>query len=109
MRFYGDCEILEDVPPQRFEPAPHVDSCFIRINVREERIVPEAEEADFLKLIRCCFHMRRKTLANNLKACYGMSAEAVTAAIAAAGLKPQVRGEALTLKEMRTLCGILRG
>ena len=109
VRFYGDCEILEDVPPQRFEPAPHVDSCFIRIDLREKRIVPEEEEPDFRKLIRCCFHMRRKTLANNLKAVYGMSAEAAAAAIEAAGLKPQVRGEALTLEEIRTLCGILCG
>ena len=103
VRFYGDCEILEDVPPQRFEPAPHVDSSFIRISVRKERIVPEEEEADFLKLVRCCFHMRRKTLSNNLKACYGMSAEAAASAIDAAGFKPQVRGEALTLEEIREL------
>ena len=107
VRFYGDCEILEDVPPQRFEPAPHVDSCFIRIDVRDDRIVPIADEQGFLKLVRCCFHMRRKTLANNLKAVYGMSAEAVTAAIEAAGLKPQVRGEALTLEEVRTLHRVL--
>ena len=107
VRFYGDCEILEDVPPRRFEPAPHVDSCFIRIDVRGERIVPEDEEADFLKLVRCCFHMRRKTLANNLKACYGMSAEAAAAAIEAADLKPQVRGEALTLEEIRKLHSVL--
>ena len=104
VRFYGDCEILEDVPPQRFEPAPHVDSCFIRIDIRQERIVPEAEEADFLKLVRCCFHMRRKTLLNNLKACYGMKADAAAAAIEAANLKPQVRGEALALEEIRSLC-----
>ena len=109
VRFYGDCEILEDVPPQRFEPAPHVDSCFIRIDVREDRIVPKEEEAAFLKLVRCCFHMRRKTLANNLKAVYGMSAEAAAAAIEAAGFKPQIRGEALTLEEIRALYGILKG
>ena len=109
VRFYGDCEILEDVPPQRFEPAPHVDSCFIRIDVRKERIVPEEEEAEFLKLVRCCFHMRRKTLSNNLKACYGMSAEATASAIEAAGFKPQVRGEALTLEEIRELLHTLKG
>ena len=103
VRFYGDCEILEEVPPQRFEPAPHVDSCFIRIDVRRERIVPEADEAGFLRLVRCCFHMRRKTLSNNLKACYGMSADAAAAAIESVGLNPQVRGEALTLEEMREL------
>ena len=109
VRFYGDCEVLEDVPPQRFEPAPHVDSCFIRIDVRRERIVPEEDEAAFLKLVRCCFHMRRKTLSNNLKAVYGMSAEAAAAAIEAAGLKPQVRGEALTLEEIRDLYCVLKG
>ncbi len=103
VRFYGDCEILEDVPPQRFEPAPHVDSCFIRIDVKQNRLVPEAREAEFLKLIRCCFHMRRKTLANNLKAVYGVSAERAAAWIEAAGLKPQVRGEALTLEEILQL------
>ena len=108
VRFYGDCEILEDVPPQRFDPAPHVDSCFIRIDVRGVRIVPEEEEAAFLKLVRCCFHMRRKTLSNNLKAVYGMSADAAAAAIEAAGFKPQVRGEALTLEEIRKLHCVLK-
>ena len=108
VRFYGDCEILEDVSPQRFEPAPHVESCFIRIDVRKERIVPEEDEAGFLRLVGCCFHMRRKTLANNLKAVYGMSAEAAAAAIESAGLKAQIRGEALTMEEIRALHQILK-
>lgn len=103
VRFYGDCEILEDVPPQRFEPAPHVDSCFIRIDIKQNRLVPESEEAEFLKLVRCCFHMRRKTLANNLKAVYGMSGEQTAALIEAAGFQPQVRGEALSLEEVLRL------
>lgn len=103
VRFYGECEILEDVPPQRFEPVPHVDSCFIRIDVKPDRLVPETEEAEFLKLVRCCFHMRRKTLANNLKAVYGMSGEQAAALIEAAGFNPQVRGEALSLEEVLRL------
>ena len=103
VRFYGDCEILENVPPQHFEPAPHVDSCFIRIDVKQNRLVPESEEAEFLKLVRCCFHMRRKTLANNLKAVYGMSGEQAAAMIEAAGFNSQVRGEALSLEEVLQL------
>lgn len=103
VRFYGDCEVLEDVPPQRFEPAPHVDSCFIRIDTRRERLVPETQEASFLKLIRCCFHMRRKTLMNNLKAVYALSTARAAAIIADAGLPSQVRGEALTLEEILQL------
>jgi len=107
VRYFGDCEILEEVPPSRFNPPPHVDSCFIRINIRNERLAPPEREADFLKLIRCCFHMRRKTLANNLKAFYGMKQEEACAALEAAGLKPQVRGEALTLEDVACLLDAL--
>lgn len=100
VRYYGDCEVLEDVPPQRFDPPPHVDSCFIRISLHQHRLLPEEEEAAFLKLVRCCFHMRRKTLLNNLKAVYSMPQERAAALIEAAQLPPQVRGEALTLEQM---------
>lgn len=108
VRYFGECEILEDVPPQRFNPPPHVDSCFIRISFHDERILPEGEEEAFLRLIRCCFHMRRKTLANNLKAFYGMKQEAAAEAIEAAGLPAQVRGEALTLEDMARLLHALQ-
>ncbi len=107
VRFYGECEVLEEVSPRHFEPAPHVESCFIRIDVKENRLVPEAEEAEFLKLVRCCFHMRRKTLANNLKAVYGMRGEEAAARIEAAGFPSQVRGEALGLEEIRKLYSAL--
>ena len=103
VRYFGDCEILEDVPPQRFDPPPHVDSCFIRIRFHAQRLMPEDREEGFLKLIRCCFHMRRKTLANNMKAFYGMPQAQVQAALEAAGLAPQVRGEALSLEDMARL------
>lgn len=103
VRYFGDCEVLEDVAPQRFDPPPHVDSCFIRISLRKNRLLPEEDEADFLKLLRCCFHMRRKTLLNNLKAVYSMPQERAAAMIEAAQLPPQVRGEALSLEQMACL------
>ena len=108
VRYFGDCEILEEVPPSRFNPPPHVDSCFIRISFQDERLIPPEYEENFLKLIRCCFHMRRKTLANNLKAFYSMPQASAAAAIEAAGLAPQVRGEALTLEDMARLLYALR-
>lgn len=108
VRYFGDCEILEDVPPSRFNPPPHVDSCFIRISFRPQRML-EAGEEGFLKLIRCCFHMRRKTLLNNLKSFYSMPQQRAAAAIEAAGLAPQVRGEALSLEEMARLYAALQG
>lgn len=100
---YGECEILDEVPPQRFQPAPHVDSCFIRVQLHEQQLVNPAHEESLLKMIRCCFHMRRKTLANNLKAYYGMNQEQAASLIEEAGLQPQVRGEALSLEEIARL------
>ena len=107
VRYFGVCEILEDVPPQRFNPPPHVDSCFIRISFHAARLMPEGEEEAFLKLIRCCFHMRRKTLANNMKAFYGLSQADAAAALEEAGLGAQVRGEALSLEEIASLHKVL--
>lgn len=109
VRYFGDCEILEDVPPSRFNPPPHVDSCFIRISFRPQRMLEAGEEEGFLKLIRCCFHMRRKTLLNNLKSFYSMPQQRAAEAIEAAGLAPQVRGEALSLEEMARLYAALHG
>lgn len=107
VRCYGECEVLDEVPPQRFNPAPHVDSCFIRIHLHDQHLVePELEEA-LLKMVRCCFHMRRKTLANNLKACYGINQEQAVRVLEEAGLKPQVRGEALTLEEIARLTKVM--
>ena len=107
VRYYGECEVLEDVPPSRFNPPPHVDSCFIRISFHEKRLMPPEREEAFLKLIRCCFHMRRKTLSNNLKAFYSMQQAAAAAAIEEAGLPAQVRGETLTLEDMARLLDAL--
>ena len=108
VRIYGECEILDEVPPQRFNPPPHVDSCFIRIRMHESRMLSEADEEGFLKLVRCCFHMRRKTLANNLKACYSFSQAQAVAFIEEAGLPAQVRGEVLTLEQIAALYDAIR-
>ena len=103
VRFYGDCEILEEVPPSRFNPPPHVDSAFIRIDLHPQSYIQAELEGEMLKMIKCCFHMRRKTLANNLKACYSIKNEDAQAIIEATGLDKQVRGEVLALEEVAAL------
>lgn len=108
VRFFGECEILEKVAPHHFNPPPHVDSCFIRIRMREKCMLEGEEQQHLLKLIRWCFHMRRKTLVNNLKTCCGISQADAVVALEAAGLNAQVRGEALTLEEMVRLSAELR-
>lgn len=103
VRVYGECEILENVPAQRFNPPPHVDSCFIRLNLHRQELVPPETEDLLIRMLRCCFHMRRKTLANNLKACFGVNQESALQILEDAGLGAQVRGETLEVEEIAGL------
>ena len=50
--------------------------------------------------MRSAFAMRRKTLANNLIASFGLDREAAEGVILSCGLKPAVRGEALSLENL---------
>ena len=99
-QYYGAPSVLLDVPPEAFDPPPHVMSQFIRIDRhRDPEAVPK-DEAVLFRLIAAAFAMRRKTLANNLKASFGMDQARAQAVLEAAGVDPRVRGEALTLAEL---------
>ena len=100
IQFYGRPEVLLEVTPEAFDPPPHVVSCFMRIGRYAERPVRPRDEALFLRLINAAFAMRRKTLANNLKASFGLDMTQARAILAAAGADERVRGEALTLEQL---------
>ena len=96
-QLYARVEKLFSLPPEAFSPPPKVHSTVIRLtlNPRLESLgVPEAEFIAFLKL---AFGQKRKTLWNNLKEKY--PAELLKAAMEKAGVKPNVRAEALSLEK----------
>lgn len=97
IRLYGSAEILEEVPRDRFDPAPHVDSCFIQIRRHEKPIVETSDLRLLRRTIQCAFAMRRKTLANNLKASFSLNAEEALSVLERAGVPANARGEALDL------------
>lgn len=108
VQYFGRPEVLLEVPPEAFDPAPHVMSCFVRINVYDEKPVAPADEELFLRLIGCAFAMRRKTLANNLKASFSFSQTEAVEVLTLAGLNDKVRGEALSLEQLAALSDVLR-
>ena len=108
INYYGSCHVLADVSPDHFNPPPHVESRFIRIDIRRKRLMEEKDDAAFVKLVKCCFLMRRKTLANNLKVVYGISQSDAVQILNKAHLDARVRGEALTLAEIADLCCVLQ-
>ena len=93
-----------DVPAACFTPPPKVDSSFMVLERRKDKPYAVADEALLMRLIRGAFAMRRKTLINNLIACFPMDRLQAAAAMEAAGLDAQCRAEALSIGQLCSLC-----
>lgn len=94
-------ELLIEVPPQAFNPAPKVNSAVIRIQPRATPIVPGHLHDTFVALVKAAFAQRRKTLRNNLK---GM---VTTEQLDAAGIDPGLRAEVIDIAEFHNLAEIV--
>lgn len=60
-------EYLVTVPPDAFDPAPKVESAFVRCVPHAQLPYPAHDEALFAKVVLQAFGQRRKTLRNTLK------------------------------------------
>ena len=108
LQYYMKPELLFDVPPEKFLPAPKVTSAVIRCVRRERPAVDVADEGFFFKVMRGGFLLRRKTLANSLSAALpGIPKESIQQAITDMGLPAAVRGEQLTLEDFAALSAAL--
>ena len=104
VQYFGAPSLALDVPPEAFTPRPHIDSCLLKIDLyREKNRYPAQSEEALVKLIQCAFAMRRKTLANNLTATYKMPREAAISILNDCGIAKNMRGEALTIKQIVVL------
>lgn len=67
LQYFFDMEMLIEVPPESFDPAPKVDSAVVRMIPVKHRIGAAEDFEHFSKLVKQAFHQRRKTIRNNLK------------------------------------------
>lgn len=102
VQYYTDPELLFDVPPQAFIPAPAVDSSVVRCIVREKPPAEVADERRFFRIVKGAFSQRRKTLSNALKTT-GLSSDHVATILEQAQINPMRRGETLTLSEFAAI------
>ena len=107
MQWYAEAESLFDVPPGCFIPAPKVTSSVLRLTRRAAPPAAVNSESRFFAVVRAAFNQRRKTLCNALSAGLGIPKERAAAAIAAAGLPENIRGEALSLDRFAALSDLL--
>ena len=109
VQWHAEPELLFDVPPHCFVPAPKVTSTVVRLRVRKSPPVAVQDEKLLFTVVRAAFNQRRKTLVNSLMTGFGsqLTKEQVTGAVVSAGLTPTVRGEKLGLEEFARLARAL--
>lgn len=100
-QLYARVENLFTVPPEAFNPPPDVHSAVLRLTMAPRLEELQVEEEPFIRLLKLAFAQKRKTLANNLKGTY--SSASIKAGLKAAGLRPDVRAEAVPLLKMALL------
>ena len=108
VQWHAEPELLFDVPPHCFVPAPKVTSTVVRLRVRKSPPVAVQDEKLLFTVVRAAFNQRRKTLVNALSAGVpGCDKERAAAAVAACGLDARVRGETLSLAQFAALSDAL--
>ncbi|MCM2419806.1 16S rRNA (adenine(1518)-N(6)/adenine(1519)-N(6))-dimethyltransferase RsmA [Streptomyces sp. RKAG293] len=99
--WYADVKRAGSIGRNVFWPAPNVDSGLVAL-VRHEPPTTTATRREVFAVVDAAFAQRRKTLRAALAGWAG-SAPAAEAALVAAGISPQARGEALTVEEFAAI------
>ena len=96
--WFADVRRAGSIGRNVFWPAPNVDSGLVAWKRREPPVTTASREQVFT-VVDTAFAQRRKTLRSTLKVLVDGSGERAEAAIVAAGVDPQARGEVLTIDD----------
>ena len=117
VQYYARPEVLLQVPGTCFMPRPAVGSAVIRLKRYEKPPVTAQDEKKMFAVIRAAFGQRRKTLSNALAGglTYAdskgnpvqVNRQQVCDVLEKMGIKPDIRGETLTLAQFAELSNLL--
>ena len=109
-QYHTQPELLFEVGPECFLPAPKVTSAVIRLVPRSAPPQNLVDDSFFFQVVRASIAQGRKTLLNGLSSAFGsrLSKDALRGAIEAAGLPADIRGERLGIPEFATLASALQ-
>lgn len=102
MQYYCATEMLFEVPPESFEPAPQVTSAIVKLVPHQHPPVQVNDVTKLNKVVTGAFSQRRKTLRNSLKKLIDEQD------IIKLGINPTARAETLTLADFAGLSNILQ-
>ena len=103
VRYYSEPKLLFNVSRGSFMPAPNVDSCVIRLNIKKETELEISDEAFFFKVVRGAFSQRRKNICNSISSALGLPKQTVAEAVATAGISETARAEQLKMTDFAAI------
>jgi len=101
VQYYTEARKIFLIKRNCFYPAPGVDSCFLRLGIREKPALELKDERLFFRIIRAAFGKRRKTLRNSLRGV--ISSGKLERFFIQYDIDADVRPETLTLKDFANL------
>ena len=101
LQYHLAMEYLITVPPEAFEPAPKVESAFVRCVPHATLPFVAKDQKHFAKIVMAAFGQRRKTLRNTLK---GLLDDAGFTAL---GIDSQKRAENLSVADFVAIANYL--
>jgi 16S rRNA (adenine1518-N6/adenine1519-N6)-dimethyltransferase len=102
-------ERLFNIEARCFKPRPDVVSTAFRLRRRPQPLYDVADPEQFRRVVRACFAQRRKTIANNIAAAFGLNRPTVECLLGRAGIEPAVRAEMLPGDSFRRLAYEMAG
>lgn len=111
VQYYMTAKVAFIVPRTVFVPAPNVDSAILKMVRRENPLVQVQDEDFMFDVSKASFVHRRKTLWNNLTNRFGKTDDVkvkLETALEKAELKPNLRGEALSITDFGRLADALK-
>ncbi len=106
VQYFAEPQILFKIKNSCFRPAPKVDSCFLKLTLRDKPLYEVDDEEFLFKVIRLGFGQRRKTLMNALSVL--MAKDQMADILKEVGIAPAARAESLGLPQFVALAKVLK-
>ena len=104
--YYADTELIVQLSPDNFYPAPQVDSALLEISMLDKPRVVVNNEVHFFRVVKEAFRGRRKMLKNSLRRF--APAETLSAIFTELNIAPERRAETLDISEFAAIANRLQ-
>ncbi len=98
VNYFSEAKMLFNVSRGSFMPAPNVDSCVIRFDIKEHTPEGVSDEKHFFRVVRAAFSQRRKTLVNSVSSAIGIDKATVSDVVTKVGMPLTIRPEQMSME-----------